>query len=240
MTQITRTITITAGVPSITLYSLPSPVGIGDTVVFKGDILKSDGTPVVDGDVTIWIVDKYRWLYNADGSLFHAYSNSQGYYSASWVVWNQDGVLLGAHTFQAYENNHQVWSNTRPMTIVGALAVTFSADKTSGPVPLAVTFSCGASGGALNYTWTLDSGDGSAPYSGTRTAEGMWTQAHTYNTGGSFTAELTVTDALGASIATKLAIGAGVPSIDWLPLLGVAVPLVVIIGGVIAWRMDLI
>lgn len=240
MTQITRTITITAGAPSITLYSLPSPVAIGDTVVFKGDILKSDGTPVVGEVVGIWIVDKYRWLKNADGSLVLANSDSSGYYSVSWVVWNQDGVLLGAHTFQAYANNYQVWSNTRPMTIVGPLTVTFSADKTSGPVPLAVTFSCGASGGVLNYTWTLDPGDGSAPYSGTRTAEGTWTQAHTYNTGGAFTAVLTVTDALGASIASRLQVGAGVPIIDWLPLLGVAVPLVVIIGGAIAWRMDLI
>jgi len=89
--------------------------------------------------------------------------------------------------------------------------VTFKADKTSGAIPLEVTFTCGASGGYLAYKWTLDPGDKSTPYSGTRTAEGTWTQKHTYEKAGSFTASLTVEDALGTSVAATIGVGAAVP-----------------------------
>jgi len=87
-----------------------------------------------------------------------------------------------------------------------ALTITFTSNVTTGKIPLAVTFSCNATKGWLNYTWTLDPGDGSTPYSGTRTAEGTWTQNHTYNKVGTFTATLTVTDALGAGVTTAIAV----------------------------------
>jgi PKD repeat protein len=93
----------------------------------------------------------------------------------------------------------QTGSATKSITIAEQLTASLTADKTSGTVPLAVTFTCGASGGFLDYTWTLDFGDGTTPSSGTRTAAGNWTVSHTYNKVGTFTAKLTVTDALGAS-----------------------------------------
>jgi len=71
-------------------------------------------------------------------------------------------------------------------------------------VPLSVTFSCGVSGGYPPYTWELNPGDGTPPYSGTITAPGTWTQEHTYGYVGTFTATLTVTDALGGSAASEL------------------------------------
>ena len=81
------------------------------------------------------------------------------------------------------------------------LTVSLDASPKSGNVPLTVTFTCEAHGGYLNYTWTLDFGDGSSPESGTRSSEGSWTVKHTYNKAGTYTATLTVTDALGASLS---------------------------------------
>lgn len=113
-------------------------------------------------------------------------------------------------------------SGTATITIAVGLSATLTADKTSGPVPLAVIFTCGASGGFLNYTWTLDPGDGLAPYSGTRTVGGSWNQAHTYMQAGAFTAKLTVTDALGASLFTEAKVYAGVTPPT---LIGIIAPL---------------
>ncbi|MEM2946289.1 MAG: PKD domain-containing protein [Thermoproteota archaeon] len=91
-------------------------------------------------------------------------------------------------------------SDSKSVEIREELTIDFKVDKATGPVPLTVTFTCTASKGYLPYSWTLDPGDGSTPYSGTRTAEGSWTQSHTYNKIGTFTAKLTVTDALGVTI----------------------------------------
>jgi hypothetical protein len=237
LTRVTRAITITAGEPTVTLDPLPGSVGVGDTVVFSGRILKPDGSPVVGGFVTIWVADRYRWLNNPDGGLLYVRSDGEGRYSAPWVVWNQDGVLLGTHTFQSFENNYEVWSGAQSMTITVPLVAAFSADRASGPVPLAVTFSCGASGGVLNYTWSLDPGDGSAPYGGTRTAEGTWTQTHTYNVRGVYTATLTVTDALGTTTSSMVQVGAGVPTVDYSLLVFTgSVVFLLVLGGVAAYR----
>jgi len=95
--------------------------------------------------------------------------------------------------------------------VADVLVVTFTADKTSGNVPLTVTFSIGISGGFTPYSYTLDPGDGSTPYTGTAATPGTYTQAHTYTKTGTYTAKVTVDDALGAVATQTLGIGAGVP-----------------------------
>jgi len=125
-------------------------------------------------------------------------------------------------TVSAYdETTLMEGSGSASQEIAPELAVTFDASPKSGKLPLEVTFTCGASGGYLNYSWTLDFGDGTAAESGTRTAEGTWTVKHTYNRVGTFTAKLTVTDALGASLTREVRLGAGVPvEVPWLRILG--------------------
>jgi len=86
----------------------------------------------------------------------------------------------------------------------------FTVAPSSGPIPLAVTFTIGTiSGGFTPYSWTLDYGDGSTPGSGTVAG----TKTHTYTKVGTFTAKLTVTDALGASTFSKVLLYAGV--LNW-------------------------
>jgi len=94
-------------------------------------------------------------------------------------------------------------SGTAATTIAVQLSALLSASPTSGVTPLAVTFTCSAAGGFLPYAWSLDPGDGSAPYTGTRPGEGPWTQTHTYTKLGTYAAKLTVTDALGAAAVTR-------------------------------------
>lgn len=91
------------------------------------------------------------------------------------------------------------------VSVASALTVTFTADKTSGNVPLTVTFTFGMSGGYPPYTWTLDPGDGSTPYSNPASPK-----SHTYTKEATFTAVIAVTDAQVGSATAQVTIGAGV------------------------------
>ncbi len=70
---------------------------------------------------------------------------------------------------------------------VGALAATASASVTSGTAPLAVTFTGSATGGTAPYTYSWNFGDG--------TTSTLQSPSHTYTGAGTYTADLTVTDA---------------------------------------------
>jgi glucose/arabinose dehydrogenase len=78
-----------------------------------------------------------------------------------------------------------------------------SANPTSGPAPLAVTFSSAGSsdpeGQTLSYAWTF--GDG-----GTSTAANP---SHTYTQAGSYTARLTVSDGTNSALSPTITITAG-------------------------------
>ncbi|WP_371785482.1 carbohydrate-binding protein [Streptosporangium subroseum] len=78
-----------------------------------------------------------------------------------------------------------------------------AANKTSGPAPLAVTFSSAGSsdpeGGALTYSWKF--GDG-----GTSTAANP---TYTYNTNGTYTPTLTVTDSAGLTGTASVIVTVG-------------------------------
>lgn len=80
-----------------------------------------------------------------------------------------------------------------------ALALTTSVYPTSGVAPLDVAFSATPSGGTPPYTvrWTF--GDGSPP-------SGSATPQHVYNATGLFTAQVSVLDAAGASVARSFSV----------------------------------
>jgi glucose/arabinose dehydrogenase len=90
-------------------------------------------------------------------------------------------------------------SNQPPTAVI-------SAQPTSGPTPLTVSFNGSGSsdpeGGALTYAWDLD---GNGVYDNGSTAQVSWT----YNTPGTVTARLRVTDPQGQSGTTSVTINAG-------------------------------
>ena len=98
-----------------------------------------------------------------------------------------------------------------------------SANPTSGPAPLTVTFSSAGSrdpdGGALTYAWTFGDGQTSTEANPT----------HTYATAGNYTAQLTVTNPKGRTAVANVPVTVGntaptvthrVPAGRWLLQLG--------------------
>jgi len=82
------------------------------------------------------------------------------------------------------------------------LSAKASADKTSGPPPLAVSFTGSAAGGTSPYTYDWDFGDGSA-HASTQNA------SHTYASAGTFTATLTAHDSASGSASSNVVITVG-------------------------------
>jgi PKD repeat protein len=112
--------------------------------------------------------------------------------------------------------------NTKPIQITAKLSATIYANPPSGNVPLAVIFTIGISGGYTPYTWTLDYGDATTPGSGSSPG----TNPHTYTKVGNFTATLTATDALGASIVSRSKLSIGMEGVTIQPWAAVLAPLV--------------
>jgi len=207
--RVEKTVTITTtGVLTIVVEPLTPRSYVDQRIEIR---VTGDGMAVGPFDVRVdWgdgVVDSfYEPMGIIDWRYGHTYG-AAGTYTITVTVTDETTFAEGTGTA------------TQEVRVV--LTVSFTASPTSGPIPLDVTFTCEASGGYLPYAWTLDPGDGSAPYSGTRTAEGRWLQTHTYTKVGTFTAKLTVTDALGASLTTEVRLGAGVPiEVPWLRILG--------------------
>ena len=110
---------------------------------------------------------------------------------------------------------------TAPIQITDKLSATLYPSPDTGDAPLPVSFSIGISGGYTPYSWTLDYGDGTSPGSGSSPG----TNTHTYTKVGTFNATLTVTDALGATIASRSKVMSGVTAIT--PLVSILAPLAV-------------
>jgi len=142
-----------------------------------------------------------------DGDIDHA----EGY---SPIIFSHVYGRAGSYTITVRVEDYDYGvsgSETTSVEIKPALSVDLAVSPSSGTVPLTVTFTCTATGGFLPYVWKLDFGDGSSPASGTRTSEGSWTVTHTYSKVGSYTAVLTVEDALGESVQAVGGVGAAVP-----------------------------
>ncbi len=118
------------------------------------------------------------------------------------MAFGPDGALYvldygtGANNQALYRIEYIGGGNRSPVAIA-------TANRTSGPSPLAVTFSSAGSsdpeGGALSYRWTF--GDGS-----TSTAANPTT---TYTANGTYTPTLTVTDPTGLTGTASLVITVG-------------------------------
>jgi PKD repeat protein len=108
-------------------------------------------------------------------------------------------------TVTVTDNAGQTGSASMTVNVANPLKVTFQADsatdRISGKVPFTVKFSFTVSDGFPPYTITLDPGDGSAPIQNPTSPV-----TYTYNKVGTFTAKLTVVDALGATAAAAVKI----------------------------------
>ena len=195
---VTRTVTVeVSGTLSVSVTAIPEKGYVGDT--FRFDV---DWSPISGAECMIDIdygdgTGESTSVYSPPATFTHAYS-SPGTYTVKVT---------------AYDTAYMAEGSDQTSVVVRAkLIVSLDASPKSGNVPLDVTFTCEARGGYLPYSWTLDFGDGSTPTSGTRTSEGSWTVTHTYGKSGSFTAKLTVSDALGETSAAALGIGVEVPA----------------------------
>jgi PKD repeat protein len=127
------------------------------------------------------------------------------------ITFTHSYASAGTKTVTAsVKDNYSGATGSKSITVevASVLTVTFTADKTTGNIPLTVTFTFSMSGGFTPYTWTLDFGDGSPVLSNPTSP-----QSHTYDKAGSFTATLTVTDALGATALVRARIASTIA--DW-------------------------
>ena len=85
-------------------------------------------------------------------------------------------------------------------------AATATATPTSGAAPLTVAFQGSATGGTAPYTWEWDFGDASPKSKAAN-------PSHTYQSAGTYTAALTVTDANGATDSRSVQITAAANSV---------------------------
>ena len=162
-------------IPTAVFTATPTAGSVPLTVVF-------DAAASSDSDGTI---SSYRWTFGDGGtgtgvSVQHTYQTA-GTYTAQLTVTDDDGAV-DTETVQV------VVSSTPNITPVAR----FTATPTAGSVPLTIVFDAAASsdsdGTISSYRWTF--GDGG-------TGTGVSVQ-HTYQTAGTYTAQLTVTDDDGA------------------------------------------
>lgn len=106
-----------------------------------------------------------------------------------------------------------------PLTTgLSAWSPTTGAEITGGPIPLAVTFKTPITGGFPRYACSLDFGDGTGLATYDALAGTVVWPPHTYNKTGNFTATVTVTDSLGASMFAQMTVASGQPTPTPLPL----------------------
>jgi len=114
--------------------------------------------------------------------------------------WNTDNENLGNHTLKAtsFDNDGGSTSDEITVTIIessGNVPVAnFSSNITSGTAPLSINFTDQSTNNPTGWQWTF--GDG-----GTNTQQNP---SHTYNTDGSYTVTLTVTNSSGSDTESKI------------------------------------
>jgi len=128
--------------------------------------------------------------------------DSQGEYS---FTWDATSVPFGDHVLvcQAWEDSCCPGPYKSPIVSFNlvdyvAMTVTATGAPTSGNAPLSVVLTAAVTGGQSPYTYAWDFGDG-------QTGVGN-VVSHTYNTAGSYTATVTVTDNTAATATATVAI----------------------------------
>ncbi len=143
----------------------------------------ASGSSDSDGSIA-----SYAWTFGDGGSssgvtASHTYDNT-GTYTARLTVTDDDGAT--DTSTRSIQVSATPVSNNSP-------TASFTASLTTGQTPLAVSFSASGSsdsdGSIASYAWTF--GDGGS-------SSGV-TASHTYNSTGTYTAQLTVTDDDGAT-----------------------------------------
>jgi len=188
--RVTKTTQVTI-IGVLTVTATPSPsAGYVNTDVYVN--VAWTPAPSADYDITVQWGDGTTTTAASQGSPKQVGPKrymSPGTYNIKAIV---DEPVYGYHG-----------EATAAFQVVAQLAAALTASPATGQAPLAVTFTMGISDGYIPYTWALNPGDGSTPYTGSRPAVGNWTQTHTYTKAGTFTATLTVTDAMGATAVKK-------------------------------------
>jgi FOG: PKD repeat len=127
---------------------------------------------------------RYTWNFgdgttsNQIGNVTHTYTK-EGNYTVSLTISNSYGNRTETKTNYIY--------------VGGGVIADFTADKTTGPSPLAVKFTDKSSGNPTKYAW--DFGDGS-----TSTEKNP---SHTYTSTGQYTVKLTVSNEFGSDTKTS-------------------------------------
>jgi len=89
------------------------------------------------------------------------------------------------------------------ITVYPQLNANFSANKTTGWAPLAVTFTSSSTGNICNYKWRFDANDGSSEWSDQNGTSHQWT----YNNSGTYTVSLEVTECGTSTRDTEIKTG---------------------------------
>gem|GEM_PF-2040100 len=202
----TDTITITVNEPTIenqspicTLSVAPSSGYVPLMVTFSMDVYDPDGT------ISSWSLDinnngtvDYSGTGTPSNTQEHTYSILGIYTAKLTVIDNQGASGTGTTIVNVTEEPSENQSPTCSLTV----------NHTSSTVPLSVTFvmSASDSDGSIS-TWSLDiNNDGASDYAGSGTPPA--TQQHIYQTNGTYTASLTVTDNNGTSSSVTIVITA--------------------------------
>jgi PGF-pre-PGF domain-containing protein len=149
------------------------------------------------GGVQMWLDDEYLGTTGAGDHFYNAYSSVVGTHTFS------------THTLDNSSNVNTTWVNltfltkeypgctenwtcdtcSRPIAPVAA----FSANQTSGIVPLAVLFTDNSTNMPTVWDWSFGDGNYSS----------LQSPAHTYASAGAFTVSLNVTNTAGSNISTR-------------------------------------
>jgi PKD repeat protein len=186
--------------PTCTLSANPSSGSAPLSVTFTMTANAPSGT------ITAWALDP------GDGSGPQAHSGTGSPPSTvthTYTAANNYNAMLMVGDGHSNATASRTISVAQPTPVNVPPTCSLYANPTSGPAPLAVTFTLSASDsdGSIS-SWVLDAnGDGTMDFSGSGTPPS--TKNYTYNSAGSYIALLLVTDNRGATAASTATVNAG-------------------------------